>query len=145
MADETEVATETLITLASDIVAAHVGNNQVAIDEVPVLIEAVFGTLSGLGSAQGGEPPRPEPAVSLRASVNPDYVVCLDCGRKMKVLKRHLSTDHGLSAREYRERWGLRADHPLVAPKYAKKRQTLAKKIGLGRKPDQKPARAKKA
>lgn len=142
MANEPTVPTESLITLTSDIVAAHLSNNNVTIDEVPILIEGVFGALSGLG-AKASEPVRPEPAVSLRASVTPDHVVCLDCGRKMKVLKRHLSTDHGLSTREYRERWGLHADHPLVAPNYAKKRQTLAKKIGLGRKPGQKSGRKK--
>lgn len=142
MANEPLMTTESLITLTTDIVAAHLSNNNVAIDEVPILIEAVFGALAGLGT-KPSEPARREPAVSLRASVNPDHVVCLDCGRKMKVLKRHLSTDHGLSTREYRERWGLHADHPLVAPNYAKKRQTLAKKIGLGRKPGEKRGRKK--
>jgi predicted transcriptional regulator len=136
--------TESLITLTSDIVAAHLSNNNVMIDDVPVLIERVFGSLSGLG-VKAAEPTRPEPAVSLRASVNPDYVVCLDCGRKMKVLKRHLSTDHGMTTKEYRERWGLHADHPLVAPNYANRRRTLAKKIGLGRKPGQKRGRKKQA
>jgi predicted transcriptional regulator len=134
--------TESLITLTSDIVAAHLSNNNVAIDEVPVLIEAVFGSLANLGPSANSEPAR-EPAVSIRASVSPDQVVCLDCGRKMKVLKRHLSTDHGLTAREYRARWNLPADHPLVAPNYANRRRTLAKKIGLGRKPGQKPGRKK--
>jgi predicted transcriptional regulator len=136
--------TESLITLTSDIVAAHLSNNNVTIDDVPVLIERVFGSLSSLG-VKPAAPTRPEPAVSLRASVNPDYVVCLDCGRKMKVLKRHLSTDHGMTTKEYRERWGLHADHPLVAPNYANRRRTLAKKIGLGRKPGQKRGRKKQA
>lgn len=144
MADGTPMMTESLITLTSDIVAAHLSNNNVTIDDVPVLIERVFGSLSGLG-VKPAQPTRPEPAVSLRASVNPDYVVCLDCGRKMKVLKRHLSTDHGLTTKEYRERWGLHADHPLVAPNYANRRRTLAKKIGLGRKPGQKRGRKKQA
>ena len=142
--DGTPMMNESLITLTSDIVAAHLSNNNVTINEVPSLIEAVFGSLSGLG-AKPAEPARPEPAVSLRASVNPDYVVCLDCGRKMKVLKRHLSTDHNLTTKEYRERWGLHADHPLVAPNYANRRRTLAKKIGLGRKPGQKRGRKKQA
>jgi len=142
LANETPVTVESLITLTSDIVAAHLSNNNVAIDEVPGLIEAVFGSLSGLG-AKASAPARPEPAVSIRASVSPDQVVCLDCGRKMKVLKRHLATDHGLTTKEYRERWGLHADHPLVAPNYANRRRTLAKKIGLGRKPGQKRGRKK--
>jgi predicted transcriptional regulator len=135
---------ETLVTLTSDIVGAHVSNNEVAIDDVPVLIEAVFGALAGLSAGRAG-PGRPEPAVPIGASVQRDHVVCLDCGRKMKVLKRHLSTDHDMSTKEYRERWGLRADHPLVAPNYAAKRRTLAKEIGLGRKPGQKRGRKKKA
>jgi predicted transcriptional regulator len=137
--------TETLITLASDIVAAHVSNNSVAVEEVPALIEKVFGALSGLGKGGAAASTPPVPAVSIRASVKPDYVVCLDCGKKMKMLKRHISTDHGLSTDEYRQRWGLNADYPLVAPNYAAKRRELAKKIGLGRKPGQKRGRKKKA
>jgi len=144
--DTTETdMTETLITLASDIVAAHVSNNSVAVDEVPALIEKVYGALSALGKAAAEAANPPEPAVSIRASVKPDYIVCLDCGKKMKMLKRHLSTDHGLTTDEYRQRWGLNADYPLVAPNYAAKRRELAKKIGLGRKPGQKRGRKKKA
>ena len=136
--------TETLITLTSDIVAAHVSNNSVAVEDVPTLIENVFGALTALGKSGANAAP-PEPAVSIRASVKPDYVVCLDCGKKMKMLKRHLTTDHGLTTDEYRQRWGLNADYPLVAPNYAAKRRDLAKKIGLGRKPGQKRGRKKKA
>jgi predicted transcriptional regulator len=136
--------TETLITLTSDVVAAHVSNNSVSIDEVPALIEKVFGALSGLGKNKAEAAPPPEPAVSVRASVKPDAITCLDCGKKMKMLKRHLSTDHGLSTDEYRQRWNLPADYPMVAPNYAEKRRDLAKKIGLGRKPGQKRGRKKK-
>ena len=125
---------ETLITLTSDIVAAHVSNNSVAVDELPALIKNVYGALSGLGAA-AQEEARPEPAVSIRASVKPDHLVCLEDGKKMKMLKRHLMTDHGLTPAEYRARWGLPADYPMVAPEYAEKRRTLAKQIGLGRKP----------
>lgn len=137
--------TETLITLTSDVVAAHVSNNSVAVDDVPGLIEKVFGALSGLGKGAAEAATPPEPAVSIRSSVKPDYVVCLDCGKKMKMLKRHLSTDHGLTTDEYRQRWGLPADYPLVAPNYAERRRELAKKIGLGRKPGQRRGRKKKA
>ena len=91
------------------------------------------------------EEAKPEPAVSIRSSVKPDYVVCLECGKKMKMLKRHLSTDPGLTTDEYRARWGLNADYPLVAPNYAKTRRELAKKIGLGRKPGQKRGRKPRA
>ena len=126
-------ARETLITLTSDIVAAHVSNNNVTIDEVPALIENVFQALAGLGEEHVEEEVPLEPAVSIRASVRPDHVTCLECGRKMKMLKRHLTADHGLTTEEYRQRWGLAADHPLVAPNYADRRRDLAKAIGLGR------------
>ena len=145
MTEESQVNSEMLITLTSDIVAAHVSNNSVEVDDIPSLIENVFSALSGLGEAEAAGAGRPDPAVSVRASVQPDFVVCLDCGRKMKMLKRHLATDHGLSTDEYRQRWGLADDHPLVAPNYAAKRRALAKKIGLGRMPGQKRGRKKKA
>ena len=134
---------ETLITLTSDIVAAHVSNNSVAVEELPALKKNVYGALSGLGAA-AQEEARPEPAVSIRASVKPDHLVCLEDGKKMKMLKRHLMTDHGLTPAEYRARWGLPADYPMVAPEYAEKRRTLAKQIGLGRKPGQRRGRRKK-
>jgi predicted transcriptional regulator len=137
--------TETLITLTSDIVAAHVSNNSVAVEDVPSLINNVYGALAGLGGANGAKAEPLEPAVSIRASIKPDHIVCLDCGKKMKMLKRHLSTDHGLTTDEYRARWGLNADYPLVAPNYAEKRRELAVKIGLGRKPGQKRGRKKAA
>jgi len=136
--------TETLITLASDIVAAHVSNNSVSVEELPSLIEKVYGALSGLTGSGSATAAPPEPAVSIRSSIKPDSITCLDCGKKMKMLKRHLSTDHGLSTDEYRQRWNLPADYPLVAPNYAEKRRELAKKIGLGRKPGQKRGRKKK-
>ncbi|KRA82916.1 MucR family transcriptional regulator [Altererythrobacter sp. Root672] len=134
---------ETLITLTSDIVAAHVSNNSVSVDDVPALIQNVYGALASLGSA-----PQPEeklqPAVSVRASVKADHLVCLEDGKKMKMLKRHLMTDHGLTPAEYRARWNLPADYPMVAPDYAEKRRVLAKEIGLGRKPGQRRGRRKK-
>ena len=132
---------ETLITLTSDIVAAHVSNNSVSVDDVPSLISNVYGALSELGNAAPVVEEKLEPAVSIRSSVKPDHVVCLECGKKMKMLKRHLSTDHGLTTEEYRARWGLGSDYPLVAPNYAETRRELAKKIGLGRKPGQKRGR----
>ena len=125
-------ARETLITLTSDIVAAHVSNNNVAIDEVPALIENVFQALAGLGEEHVEEEAPLEPAVSIRASVRPDHVTCLECGKKLTLLKRHLMTDHGLTPDEYRQRWNLAGDHPLVAPNYAMQRRDLAVKIGLG-------------
>ncbi|WP_126171922.1 MucR family transcriptional regulator [Altericroceibacterium xinjiangense] len=136
--------TETLITLTSDIVAAHVSNNNVAVEDVPSLISNVYGALSGLGTNEPEEE-RPEPAVSVRSSVKNDHLVCLEDGKKMKMLKRHIMTDHGMTPAEYRARWNLPADYPMVAPDYAEKRRDLAKKIGLGRKPGQKRGRPKKA
>ncbi|KWV95528.1 MucR family transcriptional regulator [Erythrobacter sp. AP23] len=137
--------TETLITLTSDIVAAHVSNNSVDVSDVPTLISNVYSALSDLGTGSGGVEEVPDPAVSIRSSVKKDHLVCLDCGKKMKMLKRHLSTEHDLTPDEYRARWNLSADYPMVAPDYAATRRDLAVKIGLGRKPGQKRGRKKKA
>ena len=136
--------TETLITLTSDIVAAHVSNNSVSADEVASLITNVYSALSGLGVESKVEEPAPEPAVSVRSSVKKDHLVCLDCGKKMKMLRRHLSSEHDMSPADYREKWGLSGDYPMVAPDYAETRRDLAVKIGLGRKPGQKRGRRKK-
>ncbi len=136
---------ETLITLTSDIVAAHVSNNDVAVDDVPSLITNVFSALSILGEEADPIEERPEPAVSVRASVKPDYIVCLEDGKKLKMLKRYLRTNYDMTPEEYRERWNLPADYPMVAPNYAEKRRELAKKIGLGRKPGARGPRRRKA
>ena len=144
MEDLQQDMTETLITLTSDIVAAHVSNNNVGVDEVPELITNVFGALSSVGSGAEEETP-PEPAVPIRSSVKKDYIVCLEDGKKLKMLKRHLMTAFGMTPEEYRQRWNLPADYPMVAPAYSEKRRELAKKIGLGRKPGQKRGRRKKA
>ncbi|HEX4849098.1 MAG TPA: MucR family transcriptional regulator, partial [Novosphingobium sp.] len=135
---------EMLITLTSDIVAAHVSNNNVAVEEVAGLIGNVYTALAGLGHAPVAEEKLPEPAVSVRASVKPDYIVCLEDGKKLKMLKRHLMTHYNLTPDQYRARWNLPADYPMVAPNYAEKRRDLAKKIGLGRKPGQKRGRKPK-
>ena len=135
---------ETLITLTSDIVAAHVSNNNVDVESVPSLISNVYSALSTLGRVAGVKEERPEPAVTVRASVKNDHIVCLDCGKRMKMLKRHLSTEHGMTPDEYRARWELGPEYPLVAPNYAETRRKLAKEIGLGRMPGQKRGRRKK-
>ncbi len=140
---ETDMS-ETLITLTSDIVAAHVSNNDVAVDQIPTLIANVYTALSGLGSSAQDQEEVPDPAVSIRSSVKKDHLVCLDCGKKMKMLKRHLSTEHDMTPEEYRSRWNLSSDYPMVAPDYAATRRDLAVKIGLGRKPGQKRGRKKK-
>ena len=137
---------ETLVTLTSDIVAAHVSNNDVTVTDLPSLISNVYGALAGLGKAAPVAEEAPlKPAVSIRSSVKPDKIVCLDCGMELKMLKRHLMTHHTLSPDQYRSRWNLGSDYPLVAPDYAEKRRDLAKKIGLGRKPGARRGRKPKA
>ncbi len=123
---------EILITLTSDIVAAHVSNNSVAVSDLPLLITNVYGALSGLRSEAAPPAPKQEPAVSIRSSVKPDHIVCLEDGKKLKMLKRHLMTHYQMTPDEYRAKWGLAADYPMVAPNYADQRRALAKKIGLG-------------
>lgn len=139
------MADETLLTLAADIVSAHVSNNSVAAEALPGLIQGVYNTLVGLGQPAPVVEEKREPAVSIRSSIKADAITCLECGAKMKMLKRHLSTDHQLNPAEYRARWGLSGDYPLVAPDYAAKRKELAVKIGLGRKPGGAKAAAKPA
>ncbi len=134
MSDSSEMQ-ETLITLTADVVAAHVSNNSVAVSDIPTLIQNVHSALAGLGGAPVVAAVKLEPAVSIRSSIKPDYIVCLDDGKKLKMLKRHLMTHYGLTPDQYRARWGLPADYPMVAPNYAETRRVLAKKIGLGRKP----------
>ena len=135
---------ETLITLTADIVSAHVSNNNVAAEDLGGLIGSVFNALASLGQEAPAPVAEPlKPAVSIRASVKPDKITCLDCGMELKMLKRHLMTHHGMTPEDYRARWNLAADYPLVAPNYAETRRELAVKIGLGRKPGAKRGRGK--
>ena len=123
-----------LLSLTADIVAAHVANNNVATSEVSSLIAQVHAALSGLTEPKKVEEPELQPAVPIRSSVKHDYIVCLEDGKKLKMLKRHLLTRYQLTPDQYRARWSLPADYPMVAPNYAEQRRTLAKKIGLGTK-----------
>ena len=132
--NDNEAAEDTLLTLTADIVAAHVSNNSVAVNDLPSLIQNVHGALSGISSAGGAPEPKPEPKVSIRSSVKPDFIVCLEDGKKLKMLKRHLMTHYNMTPDQYRQKWGLSADYPMVAPNYAEQRRTLAKSIGLGTK-----------
>jgi predicted transcriptional regulator len=125
---------ETLIHLTAEIVAAHVSNNSVSVDDLPQLIGNVHGALSGLSSPQQTAEAKPEPKVSVRSSVKPDYIVCLEDGKKLKMLKRHLMTHYQMTPDQYRNKWGLSSDYPMVAPNYAEQRRSLAKSIGLGTK-----------
>ena len=132
---ETETAqNELLITLTSDIVAAHVSNNSVAVSDVSTLIQNVHAALANLSQPAPAPEVKPEPAVSVRSSVKPDYIICLEDGKKLKMLKRHLMTHYQMTPEDYRAKWGLPADYPMVAPNYAEQRRSLAKKIGLGTK-----------
>ncbi|WP_136163256.1 MucR family transcriptional regulator [Sphingomonas flavalba] len=131
MSEASELS-ETLITLTADIVAAHVSNNSVAVSDIPALIQNVHGALAGLGQAAEEPEVKQEPKVSVRASVKPDYIVCLEDGKKLKMLKRHLMTHYQMTPDQYRAKWGLPSDYPMVAPNYAEQRRSLAKKIGLG-------------
>jgi predicted transcriptional regulator len=135
MSQEEQDAAELLITLTADIVAAHVSNNSVAVSDVPTLIGNVHSALAGLSGGNTVPATAPEPAVPIRLSVKKDYIVCLDDGKKLKMLKRHLMTHYGMTPDDYRAKWGLPADYPMVAPAYAETRRVLAKAIGLGRAP----------
>jgi predicted transcriptional regulator len=127
----TRAADHGLLALTTDIVAAHVSNNHIPIADLPALLEQVYRTLS---SAAEPSPTaeRPTPAVPIKKSVQPDYLICLEDGKKLKMLKRYLKTAHGMTPEGYRQRWDLPVDYPMVAPNYARQRSALAKQIGLG-------------
>jgi len=129
-----EGSEDILLTLTADVVAAHVSNNSVAVSDLPGLIQNVHSALAEISASSSTAGIRPEPKVSIRASIKPDYIVCLECGKKQKMLKRHLMTNHGLTPAEYRQKWDLSSDYPMVAPNYAEQRRKLAKSIGLGTK-----------
>lgn len=133
MADN-EPSEDMLLTLTADIVAAHVSNNSVAVNDLPGLIQNVHQALSGISGSSSAPEPKPEPKVSIRSSVKPDYIVCLEDGKRLKMLKRHLMTHYNMTPDQYRQKWGLANDYPMVAPNYAEQRRTLAKSIGLGTK-----------
>jgi predicted transcriptional regulator len=123
------------IVMVSEIVSAYVSKNSLPPSELPQLIKTVR---DALRSPEQGASSAPEPAVPIKKSIRPDYVICLEDGKKLKMLKRHLRTAYNMSPDEYRQKWGLASDYPMVAPKYAARRSELAKKIGLGRKAGQK-------
>lgn len=122
-----------LLELTTEIVAAHASNNTLLPTDLPRLIRDVYQTLSNVG-AQPAQAEKPRPAVSPKRSIFPDYIICLEDGKKLKMLKRHLKTAYNMTPDQYRDRWNLGADYPMVAPNYAKHRSNLAKKIGLGTK-----------
>jgi predicted transcriptional regulator len=127
-----ELMSDQVIDLAAQIVSAHIGHNTVATEELPALIQSVYNALTR-AQAPVVDIEKPQPAVPVKKSVFPDYIVCLEDGKKLKMLKRHLQTHYSLTPDQYREKWGLPRDYPMVAPNYAEKRSALAKSIGLGR------------
>lgn len=124
---------ENLVALTADIVSAHVANNQVSVDHIAALVQSVHNALASLGQEQERAEAK-VPVVSIRASIRHDYLVCMECGAKQKMLKRHLQTAHGMSPAEYRRDYGLPNSYPMIAAEYAERRRDLAKSIGLGRK-----------
>ena len=126
-----------ILSLTAQIVSAHVSHNSVPANAVPSLIQEVYRTLTSIERGPAPVAERPEPAVPVKKSITPDYIICLEDGKKLKMLKRHLKTSFNLTPDQYRERWGLGADYPMVALRYAKHRSSLAKKIGLGTAPRQ--------
>ena len=132
MADQSD-ANEMLVTLTADIVAAHVSNNSVAISDLAILINNVHAALSNLGETPVVEE-KPVPAVSIRTSVKPDFIICLEDGKKLKMLRRHLMTHYGMTPDDYRAKWGLPTSYPMVAPNYSASRSKMALSLGLGRK-----------
>lgn len=129
---EDQVVEDTLLTLTADIVAAHVSNNSVAVNDLPNLIQNVHSALAGISGKPAAPEEKLEPKVPIRSSIKPDFIVCLEDGKKLKMLKRHLMTHYQMTPDQYRQKWGLPADYPMVAPNYAEQRRTLAKSIGLG-------------
>src|SRR6201996_3024990 len=121
-----------LLSLTSQIVSAHVSNNNVALADLPQLVDRVYKALSQVTQNPVEKVERPQPAVPVKKSIHPDYIICLEDGKKLKMLKRHLKTAYNMTPEAYRERWGLSADYPMVAPNYARQRSRLAKEIGLG-------------
>jgi predicted transcriptional regulator len=121
-----------LLALTTEIVAAHVSNNTVPLSDLPQLINQVYNSLANIGSAAAPPAERPQPAVPIKKSVHADYIVCLEDGKRLKMLKRHLKTAYNMTPEAYRERWGLAPEYPMVAPNYARQRSRLAKEIGLG-------------
>jgi predicted transcriptional regulator len=121
-----------ILGLTAQIVSAHAANNELPLSTLPSVIRAVYETLSHIGQPPAAPAPKAQPAVPIRKSVFPDYIVCLEDGKQLKMLKRHLSTSYNLTPDQYRAKWGLDATYPMVAPNYAERRSVLAKEIGLG-------------
>ena len=147
MTEEQNINRSEILALTIEIVAAHISNNAVAQNDVPELIQSVFDKLNALTTGEDTSAVDLTPAVPVKKSVTDDYIICLEDGKRLKMLKRHLMTAYGMTPEEYRAKWGLKPDYPMVAPNYSRTRQELARKIGLGRKlapaPEPKPKRSR--
>lgn len=138
-----KISPNELLSMTTEIVSAHLSNNTVSVGDIPQLIKLVYSSLATQGVEEQKEAPeKPVPAVPIKKSVMPEYIICLEDGKKLKMLKRHLKTRYNMTPDEYRKRWGLSDDYPMVAPAYAEQRSSLAKKIGLGTKPRARGRRA---
>ncbi|RWA69163.1 MucR family transcriptional regulator [Mesorhizobium sp.] len=142
MTEQNETQNVDLVGLTADIVSAYVAKNALPATELPELIASIHSSLAATTTQKAAEKPNQEPAVNPKRSVFPDYIICLEDGRKFKSLKRHLGVHYGMTPNEYREKWGLKPEYPMVAPNYAAQRSALAKSSGLGRKPAAKPAKS---
>jgi predicted transcriptional regulator len=131
--EKKSVSDEEMLRMTASVVSAYVGNNNLTPTQIPDVIKTVYGSLTSLGRGGGAGRDAPRPAVPIRRSITPDYIVCLEDGRKLKMLKRHLRTTYNMTVEDYRQKWGLPIDYPMVAPNYAKQRSAFAKRIGLGR------------
>jgi predicted transcriptional regulator len=139
--ESTKPSTHDMLRMASEIVSAYVGNNSVPAEQIPELIQSVYRSLLGVGHIHGLGDLAPTPATPIKKSITPDYLICLEDGKKLKMLKRHLRTVYNMTPQEYRAKWGLPSDYPMVAPNYASQRSAFAKSIGLGRSPSAKKRR----
>jgi predicted transcriptional regulator len=128
-----------LLRMAADVAAAYVSNNTLPAAQITDVIKTIYASFVSLDRNDGGLPTNAKPIVPIKKSVTPEYIICLEDGKKLKMLKRHLRTAYGLTPEEYRAKWGLPVDYPMVAPNYAQQRSAFAKKIGLGRKPSKRP------
>jgi predicted transcriptional regulator len=129
---QSRISDEEVLRMTASVVSAYVGNNNLQPTQIPDVIRTVYGSLTSLHAAGAGRE-LPKPAVPVRRSVTPDYIICLEDGRKLKMLKRHLRTTYNMTIEDYRQKWGLPIDYPVVAPNYARQRSAFAKRIGLGR------------
>lgn len=141
MSEAPKMPTDELLRMTAQVTAAYVGNNAVDAATIPEVIRSIYQSIAGLESGQSNGHGDLKPMVPIKKSITPDYIICLEDGKKLRMLKRHLRAAYNLTPEQYRAKWGLPVDYPMVAPNYAEQRSAIAKKIGLGRKPSASPRR----